>query len=544
MVNSTEHLHDNLDRKYCLECHRKYTGIIAACPHDNSLLVPMAQDPLLGTKLAGKYEIMEHLGTGGMGVVYKGRQDVMDRIVAIKMLQSHHVGDSMSVKRFQQEGRATCKLNHPHIITVYDFGISQQTGQPYIVMDYLQGVALADVIKQEGQIKVERALKIFMQATEALGHAHKQGIIHRDLKPSNIVLVSYDGDKDFVKVVDFGVAQIMEDVSTSENQQRLTQMGEVCGSPVYMSPEQCQGYKLDQRSDIYSMGIVMYETLTNRLPLIGRTMVETMRKHIEEPPPTFSEARPDLYIPERVEQVVQKALAKNPEERHPSMEHLLDELEQAIPRPGRSQVLRTTPTESETQTKVAPTEMISSLLFKLTWAQWACVLVAVVTIGALVIVGLYHMVSGGTASTETITTQPETPAATPNVTRPVATSRPAPLVPTTSTATPSVEPKTTTSTVTPPAEPRETASTPAPPAVTPPPVVPISSTTSAPNSTTQIKTTTATTQRKNTVPKTRKPKKTAAPPVAKSKGGGASESFWKSLVQKRSYRTGHMYESK
>src|SRR5579883_1648118 len=145
-------------------------------------------------------------------------------------------------------------------------------------MDYLQGVPLSEVIKQEGQISVERSLKIFGQACEALGHAHKQGVIHRDLKPSNIVLINYDGDKDFVKVVDFGVAQIIEEANQSEGGQRLTQLGEVCGSPVYMSPEQCQGHKLDNRSDIYTMGIVMYETLTNRLPFLGKTMVETMRK--------------------------------------------------------------------------------------------------------------------------------------------------------------------------------------------------------------------------------------------------------------------------
>ncbi len=389
MVHSAEHIHEDLDRKVCLECHRQFTGIVAACPHDNSMLVPVAQDPLIGTKLAGKYEILSILGTGGMGVVYKGRQDVMDRIVAIKMLQSHHLNDSMSVKRFQQEGRATCKLNHPHIITVYDFGISQQSGQPFIVMDYLQGVPLSDVIKQEGQVSVERAIKMFTQACEALGHAHKQGIIHRDLKPSNIVLISYDGDKDFVKVVDFGVAQIMEEAQGGSGEhQRLTQIGEVCGSPVYMSPEQCQGHKLDQRSDIYSMGIVMYETLTNRLPLLGRTMVETMRRHIEEPPPPFTEVRPDLYIPERVEGVILKALAKNPEDRHQSMEQLVQELELAIPRPGRSQVLRTAPIETEGETKAVTAEAVTALLFKLTWAQWALVLFVTVSLGALTIVGL------------------------------------------------------------------------------------------------------------------------------------------------------------
>lgn len=535
MLHPAEHIHEDLDRKVCLECHRQFTGIVAACPHDNSMLVPVAQDPLIGTKLAGKYEILSILGTGGMGVVYKGRQDVMDRIVAIKMLQSHHLNDSMSVKRFQQEGRATCKLNHPHIITVYDFGISQQSGQPFIVMDYLQGVPLSDIIKQEGQVSVERAIKMFSQAADALGHAHKQGIIHRDLKPSNIVLISYDGDKDFVKVVDFGVAQIMEDSQGgSSEHQRLTQMGEVCGSPVYMSPEQCQGHKLDQRSDIYSMGIVMYETLTNRLPLLGRTMVETMRKHIEDPPPPFSEVRPDLYIPERVEQVILKALAKNPADRHQTMDQLVADLDMAIPRPGRSQVLRTTPVESETETKVVTAEAVTALLFKLTWLQWAIVLVVTVSVGALVIVGLSQVLSptppAQTATVETPATKtqaPSTAAATTTTTTAAEASQKTPDTVTSSTA------KTPDTTAT------ETNNPPTPPSVK----------TAADTPATKPAVTESITPKKtaSAPPKPKKPRKTApaiaraaAPKPAASAGGNAD--VWRQLVNKRNYKTGYSLE--
>jgi len=529
MMHPTENV---LDRKVCLECHRQFTGIVAACPHDNSMLVPVAQDPLIGTKLAGKYEIMSVLGTGGMGVVYKGRQDVMDRIVAIKMLQSHHLNDSMSVKRFQQEGRATCKLNHPHIITVYDFGISQQTGQPFIVMDYLQGVPLSDIIKQEGQVSVDRSMKIFQQSADALGHAHKQGIIHRDLKPSNIVLISYDGDKDFVKVVDFGVAQIMEDAQGStENHQRLTQMGEVCGSPVYMSPEQCQGHKLDQRSDIYSMGIVMYETLTNRLPLLGRTMVETMRKHIEDPPPKFSEVRPDLYIPERVEQVILKALAKDPADRHQSMEHLVNELELAIPRPGRSQVLRTTPSESDGESKAITADQVSALLFKLTWAQWAAVLVGVVILGALTIVGLNTMLTGGNKPAPPVVTKTKPalkePAPVAKETSPPATASTETPAEKPDKVTTSNTPETKVSTATPDKATTDSAATAKAPDVTPAPVV----------------------AKKPVAPKPKKVKKptapvaqTAAAPRPKASGGGGGGDVWRDLVKKRNYRTGYSLE--
>ncbi|HEY9715465.1 MAG TPA: serine/threonine-protein kinase, partial [Chroococcales cyanobacterium] len=292
-----EHTHDELNQKVCLECNRQFTGIAVACPHDGTLLVNVVQDPLIGTTLAGNYEIMEVIGHGGMGVVYKARHALMDRIVAIKMLQANLISDSMSVKRFQQESKAASRISHPHVITVYDFGISPQ-GQPYIVMDFLQGLSLADVIKNEGQVSVERTIKILSQACDALDHAHKQGVVHRDLKPTNVVLINYDDDQDFVKVVDFGVAKLME--QSGAEGQRLTQAGEVCGSPVYMSPEQCTGLELDARSDIYSMGIVIYETLTGKLPLLGKTMVETMSKHISEMPLAFNQARPDLYIPERL----------------------------------------------------------------------------------------------------------------------------------------------------------------------------------------------------------------------------------------------------
>lgn len=513
---SLDHLHDaDLDRKVCLECHRQFTGIVAACPHDNTMLVPVAQDPLIGTRLAGKYEIISVLGTGGMGVVYKGRQDIMDRIVAIKMLQSHHLNDSMSVKRFQQEGKATCKLNHPHIITVYDFGIAQQTGQPYIVMDYLQGIALSDVIKQEGQIGVDRAVKIFQQAAEALGHAHKQGVVHRDLKPSNIVLINYDGDKDFVKVVDFGVAQLMEDQTGDGGQQRLTQMGEVCGSPVYMSPEQAQGHKLDNRSDIYSMGVVMYETLTNRLPLLGKTMVETMRKHIEEDAPPFSQVRPDLYIPERVEQIIMKAMSKSPADRFPSMEHLVQELDLAIPKPGRSQVLRTTPLESQEAEPETAGEALSGLFLRMTLVHWVMVLAVTVTLGALTIVGIYTMFSKKPKAAPTPPAAITAPVE--NTGGSVTTSTP-PVVPVTTT------PATTTTPVNTTAPAAATTTTPTPtttpaPAVTETPVEPP----------------------KPVVKRKPKPRPaagtaSAAPKPAKPK------SVWGDLIKQRSYKTGHTLE--
>lgn len=315
-----------------MACSEEFPGGIGVCPHDGNMLVPLPSDPWVGRKL-NNYQIREIIGTGGMGVVYLAYHELMDKQVAIKMLRAALVTDSMSVKRFTREAQAASKLNHPHIITMYDHGFTN-TGQPFMVMDYLRGHALSQIIKENGNVGVDRAIGILVQACEALDHAHKNGVIHRDLKPANIMLITAEDQADFVKVVDFGVAKVMQ-AGVSQEAQSLTQAGEVCGSPVYMSPEQCLGKELDMRSDIYSMGVLIYETLTGKLPFLGKNMVETMQMHVQETPKRFSEVRPDLFIPERVEAVVLKALSKELDARPQTMGELANDLRQAIPRPDR-----------------------------------------------------------------------------------------------------------------------------------------------------------------------------------------------------------------
>jgi tetratricopeptide (TPR) repeat protein/tRNA A-37 threonylcarbamoyl transferase component Bud32 len=288
--------------------------------HDNS---HNDSDKLIGQVIANRYLIVDLLGCGGMGMVYKATHQLMKRTVAIKILHQHLGSDIITVKRFQQEAQAVSSLNHPNIIAVHDFGVCD--AGPYLCMDYLNGVNLADVIAKEGFIAADRCLNIFTQACDALAHAHSKGIIHRDLKPSNIMLIETENEPDFVKLVDFGIAKILP--QEGEQLQKLTQTGEVFGSPVYMSPEQVMGQAMDARSDIYSLGCLMYEALVGRPPLLGDNMLETMYKHLHDTPQPLKIGKTNAIKVERLEAVVSTALLKEPSQRYQSMDEIRQDLQ-------------------------------------------------------------------------------------------------------------------------------------------------------------------------------------------------------------------------
>ncbi len=311
-------------RKTCTACGRRFQGDMTVCPDDNMPLMTVPDEDLVGTILENKYEILEKIGAGGMGAVYKARHQLMHRQVAIKMVLAQLSANSMTLKRFTQEARATSQLNHPNILTVFDFGISP-SNQPYLVMDFLEGVNFAKVLEETRQIPVPRAIGIFLQVCAALGHAHQKGIVHRDLKPSNIMLIELDGQPDFVKVLDFGIAKVLSSVDGETD--NLTRTGEVFGSPLYMSPEQFRGKSMDARSDIYSLGCVMYRSLAGICPVTGKDVLECMYKHVNETIPPFSVTAPEAEIPERLEQIIMKALAKDPDERYATMNDLRADLE-------------------------------------------------------------------------------------------------------------------------------------------------------------------------------------------------------------------------
>ena len=272
-----------------------------------------------------RFRILSVLGQGAMGVVYKAKQIHMDKIVAIKTLQPSVLATDLDLRRFEQEAKAASNLTHANIITVYDFGISADGGA-YLVMEYLGSRSLDGLLKSQKRLDLELFLRIFTQICDGMQHAHKKGVIHRDMKPSNVMLVDDEEASNIVKVVDFGLAKLV----SADAQQHLTQTGSVMGTPLYMSPEQCRGSELDNRSDIYSVGCMMYAALTGGVPHMGDSPLSTLYKHLSEPPPPFSVSAPDIRLPDPVEMVVQKALQKDPAQRQQSMAELRSELMNAV----------------------------------------------------------------------------------------------------------------------------------------------------------------------------------------------------------------------
>lgn len=312
--------------KICPDCQRSYPTSFVVCPQDGARLT----EPLEwseGTVIRGKYRIVAKIGEGGMGAVYKAMHMHFNEACALKVMAPNLANDAGLVKRFGREAIIARKLRHINAVKVEDFDETED-GRPFIVMEYIEGQSLKSLMTAAGPLPVARACSIIKQAAAALDAAHQLGLIHRDIKPDNIVLVVSNG-QEVAKVLDFGIAKI-QGANTNTTGMSLTATGMVIGTPPYMSPEQARGADsegIDGRSDIYSLGVVMYQMLTGILPLKGDTPLDMLFAQIQTPPTPIQQARPGLRISDSVGAVVMKCLEKDPARRPQSGRELIEELE-------------------------------------------------------------------------------------------------------------------------------------------------------------------------------------------------------------------------
>ena len=280
-------------------------------------------DPLIGQLIEGKYAVDKLIGAGGMGKVYAGRNVRTESPVAIKTLIPELVKDESLVKRFEIEAKAASNLHHPNTIRIYDYG--EFNGCLFMVMELLNGSSLEGTLRAEKHIEPRRLLRIMKQVCRSLAEAHGMGLVHRDLKPDNIFLNRAGGEEDFVKVLDFGVAKLKDN---RYGQATLTQAGMIFGTPTYMSPEQARAFDIDGRSDIYALGVILYECLTGKAPFEANDPVAVLIQHVQEPPPPFRERNPSTPDMPEFEAIAMRCLRKKPDERYQSVSELLQALEE------------------------------------------------------------------------------------------------------------------------------------------------------------------------------------------------------------------------
>lgn len=303
-----------VEHQYCPACGFPVGSISVA-----------SDDRFVGKTLPGGYHILDLISVGGMGRVYRAQQSALGRTVAVKIIHPHLLSDENSGLRFMTEARAASQLNHPNSVAVFDFGRTDD-GQPYLVMEFLRGKDLARVAYEEGGLPFSRIVDVLRQVLAALGEAHELGIIHRDLKPENVILEPLRRGGDFVKVVDFGLAKLRADAQTPS----VTSPGIVCGTPDYMAPEQGRGDAIDGRSDLYAVGVILFQLLTGRLPFEADTPTQVVMLHLTAAVPDPRQIAPERQIPDSLTDVVFKALAKDLRERYQDAHEFAEALKHAL----------------------------------------------------------------------------------------------------------------------------------------------------------------------------------------------------------------------
>ncbi|MCP4605204.1 MAG: protein kinase [Proteobacteria bacterium] len=333
------------DTVFCGKCGSQFTG-------DN--LGEQGKDPLIGSFVGDRFLVHEKLGEGGMGIVYRAEQTSMGRTVALKVLHSQLTRDESLYARFQNEAAASSRLTHPNTVTIYDFG-KTDTGSLYIAMEFIEGKSLDDEIHEGGVMNWQRACRIAAQICGSLKDAHDNNIVHRDLKPENVMLCKRGDEVDVAKVLDFGIAKILEDDGTDQRQ-ALTKTGMVFGTPQYMSPEQIRGEKVDHRTDIYSLGVILYQMLAGTLPFSAEVPMGVLTKHLMDEPPPFKATSPNAAVPETLESVVMSTLEKDADKRPQTMKELAQLLTGAADSTASGHLAATVPvtiTGKETKEKAS-----------------------------------------------------------------------------------------------------------------------------------------------------------------------------------------------
>lgn len=308
---------------HCESCKAEIHDGAEFCPKCGVKQVRPVEEPdFLGQIFAGKYRVEALIGEGGMGRVYRASHLSLDKQVVLKVLRRSLLSDERTVARFQREAKAASRLNHPNSISVLDFGQSQ--GSLFMAMEYVPGKDLHQILATEWPLPEARVVEIMGQVLSALSDAHAAGVIHRDLKPENIMVERRRGNGDFVKVLDFGIAKIQD--ATGNDGRSLTRAGFVCGTPEYMSPEQARGSPVDPRSDLYSVGVILYQLTSGLLPFEATSPVGFATKHLTEEPTPPSLRRPEATISVELEQLILRVLAKDPRKRPQSAEEFRQEL--------------------------------------------------------------------------------------------------------------------------------------------------------------------------------------------------------------------------
>jgi serine/threonine protein kinase len=306
--------------KRCQTCGLDYELNFAGqcCPEDGGQLYLADGDPIIGIEIAERYKVISRIGSGGFSVVYLAFDNRLKRQVAIKLLHAFLQESEELMKRFRRETELTARLQHPNLAVIYDSG-ALSNGQPYIAMEYLQGVTLEEVIASEKRLPVARTVKIVAQICDALNYAHKAGVIHRDLTPRNIFVLQDDS----IKIIDFGLAFCFD------GSRSLTSPGDIIGTPQFMSPEQCRGEPIDRRADIYSIGLIMQYMLSGVKPIDGDNVFQVVAKQVNETPTPLAEVCPDLFFPSAVRQAIQGCIAKDPNARFSDCAELKQMIESA-----------------------------------------------------------------------------------------------------------------------------------------------------------------------------------------------------------------------